>query len=265
MIHRPSGALLLHRRTAMMSQRSSTDGSTSTSASTSTSGPGAANGDGVEDPQARPLREALVREFVARGDITVPSVIEALRLVPRHLFAPKVPIARAYQNRPILIEAEQTVSQPSIVARMTEALELRGHERVLEIGTGSGYQTALLATLAREVYSIERIELLSTKAAERLARLGYANVQLRMGDGFAGWADEAPFDRIIVTAAPRDTPVALLEQLSLNGILIAPIGPAAHARLERYRSVVDAYVREDLGAVAFVEMRPGIEREGNLD
>lgn len=251
----------------MISQRSSTDGSTSTSTSPaiSTAASGATTGDGVEDPQARPLREALVRELVARGDVTVPSVIEALRLVPRHLFAPHVPIARAYQNRPILFEAEQTVSQPSIVARMTEALELQGHERVLEIGTGSGYQTAVLATLAREVCSIERIELLSTRARERLARLGYANVQLRVGDGFAGWADEAPFDRIIVTAAPRDMPAALLEQLSLNGILVAPIGPAAHSRLERFRSIVDAYVREDLGAVAFVEMRPGIEMQGDLD
>lgn len=249
----------------MISPRSSTDGSTSTSTSTAIATSGAMNGDAVEDPQARPLREALVRELVARGDVTVPSVIEALRLVPRHLFAPHVPIARAYQNRPILFEAEQTVSQPGIVARMTEALELQGHERVLEIGTGSGYQTAVLATLAREVYSIERIELLSMKAAERLARLGYANVRLLVGDGFAGWAAEAPFDRIIVTAAPRDTPAVLLEQLALNGILVAPIGPAAHSRLERYRSIFDAYVREDLGGVAFVEMRPGIELQGDLD
>jgi protein-L-isoaspartate(D-aspartate) O-methyltransferase len=245
----------------MISQRSSTDRSTTTSTATS----GAMSGDGVEDPQARTLREALVRELVARGDVTVPSVIEALRLVPRHLFAPHVPVVRAYHNRPILMEAEQTVSQPSIVARMTEALELKGHERVLEIGTGSGYQTAVLATLAREVCSIERIELLSKNAAERLARLGYANVQLRVGDGFAGWPDQAPFDRIIVTAAPRDTPAALLEQLSLNGILVAPIGPAAHSRLERFRSVIDAYIREDRGAVAFVEMRPGIELQGDLD
>ena len=219
----------------------------------------------TEDPQARPLREALVRELVARGDVTVPSVIEAMRLVPRHLFAPHVPIARAYQNRPLLLDADQTVSQPTIVARMTEALELKGHERVLEIGTGSGYQTAVLATLAREVYSIERIELLATKAAERLARLGYANVHLRLGDGFDGWPDEAPFDRIIVTAAPRETPAALLEQLSLNGILVAPIGPAAHSRLERFRSVIDAYIREDLGGVAFVEMRPGLDLQGDLD
>jgi protein-L-isoaspartate(D-aspartate) O-methyltransferase len=245
----------------MISPRSSSDSSTSAATSSS----GAARGDGVEERQARSLREALVGDLVARGDVTVPSVIEALRLVPRHLFTPHVPMERAYQNRPILLGLEQAISQPSIVARMTEALELEGHERVLEIGTGSGYQTAVLATLAREVCSIERIELLSTMAAERLARLGYANVHLRVGDGFAGWWDEAPFDRIIVTAAPRDTPAALLEQLSRNGILVAPIGPAAHARLERFRSIVGAYVREDLGAVAFVEMRPGIELQGALD
>jgi protein-L-isoaspartate(D-aspartate) O-methyltransferase len=195
----------------------------------------------------------------------VPSVIEALRLVPRHVFVPHLPIVRAYQNRPFLLAADQTISQPSIVARMTEALELQGHERVLEIGTGSGYQTAVLATLAREVYSIERIEQLATQATERLARLGYANVQVRLADGFGGWPEEAPFDRIIVTAAPRQTPAGLLEQLVLNGILVAPIGPAAHSRLERFRSVIDSYVREDLGAVAFVEMRPGIDLQSDWD
>jgi len=243
----------------MVSQRSSSVPSTSTSTATSSSG-------GVEeDPQARPLREALVRELVARGDVTEPSVIEALRLVPRHLFAPHVSIARAYQNRPLLLDSEQTISQPAIVARMTEALELQGHERVLEIGTGSGYQTAVLATLAREVYSIERVERLADSASERLARLGYANVHLRLGDGFAGWPEEGPFDRIIVTAAPREVPAALLQQLTLNGIFVAPIGPAAHSRLERFRNVVDAYVREDLGGVAFVEMRPGVDLQGDWD
>lgn len=219
----------------------------------------------TEDPQARPLREALVRELVARGDVTVPSVIEALRLVPRHLFVPHASMARSYHNRPLLLDEDQTVSQPSIVARMTEALELQGHERVLEIGTGSGYQSAILATLAREVFSVERIELLARAAAERLARLGYANVQVRLGDGFAGWPDEAPFDRIIVTAAPREMPATLLEQLVLGGTLVAPIGPAAHSRLERFRCAIESYIREDLGAVAFVEMRPGLELESDFD
>jgi protein-L-isoaspartate(D-aspartate) O-methyltransferase len=246
----------------MDSSRSSVTSSSSSSSSSSPSS--GIPGSGVaEDPQARPLREALVRELVARGDVTVPSVIEALRLVPRHLFVPHAPLARAYQNRPLLLDAEQTVSQPSIVARMTEALELQGHERVLEIGTGSGYQTALLATLAREVFSIERVELLARSAAERLARLGYANVHLRLGDGYGGWPDAAPFDRIIVTAAPREMPAALLEQLALGGTLVAPIGPAAHSRLERNRRVVESYLREDLGAVAFVEMRPGLELQSD--
>ena len=210
----------------------------------------------VEDPKARALRDALVRELVARGDATEPSVIEALRLVPRHLFVPHVAMAQAYANRPLLLAADEAISQPSLVARMTEALELQGHERVLEIGTGSGYQTAVLATLAREVYSIERVATLATKAAERLSRIGYTNVRVRSGDGFGGWTDDAPFDRIIVTAAPRETPVALLEQLTATGILVAPIGVAGHARLERFRSVAEAYVREDLGSVAFVEARP---------
>ena len=211
----------------------------------------------VEEPDARTLREALVRELVARGDATVPSVIEALRLVPRHLFVPHVPMVRAYANRPLLLDGDETISQPSLVARMTEALELQGHERVLEIGTGSGYQTAVLATLAREVYSIERVDALATKAADRLERMGYANVRVRSGDGFGGWADDAPFDRIVVTAAPREAPARLLHQLTATGILVAPIGVAGHARLERLRSAGGAYAREDLGPVAFVEARPG--------
>jgi protein-L-isoaspartate(D-aspartate) O-methyltransferase len=224
---------------------------------------------GTRDPadtlQARTFRETLVRELVASEYATVPSVIEALRLVPRHLFVPGVSLMRAYLNRPMPIDAAQTISQPAIVARMTEALELEGHERVLEIGTGSGYQTAVLSLLARDVFSIERIALLAEQAVERLVRLGYTNVHVRLGDGFAGWPEAAPFDRIIVTAAPLEPPRALFEQLAEGGILVAPIGPGSQARLVRFRKAAGDYVREDLGGVMFVEMLPGVDLQADPD
>ena len=217
---------------------------------------------GIPDdpPQAQSLRRALVRDLVAFGDVTIPSVIEALRLVPRHLFVPSSSLLRAYVNRPLPIGSGQTISQPSIVARMTEALDLKGHERVLEIGTGCGYQTAILATLAREVFSVERIEVLGTSAIERFQRLGYTNVHVRVGDGFLGWPEAAPFDRIIITAAPEELPVALLPQLADGGILVAPIGHATHARLGRLHKSAGAFAIEDLGGCSFVEMLPGVER-----
>lgn len=216
----------------------------------------------VDDPpEARSLRERLVRDLVRIGDATAPRVIEALRLVPRHLFVPGASLLRAYVNRALSIDAEQTISQPSIVARMTEALALRGSEKVLEIGTGSGYQAAILSLLCREVCSIERIALLAAQAADRLAQLGYANVRVQLGDGYGGWPEEAPFDRIIVTAAPLEIPRALFAQVADGGIVVAPVGPPARARLVRFRKSGPTYLREDLGGVAFVEMQEGVDAE----
>jgi protein-L-isoaspartate(D-aspartate) O-methyltransferase len=204
------------------------------------------------------MREALVRQLEAGGDAFTPSVVEALRLVPREAFVPGVPLQVAYGNFPVAIGREQTISQPSIVAQMTEALELAGHERVLEIGTGSGYQAAVLSLLAREVFSIERIEDLARQAASRLAELGYANVRVRIGDGYRGWPEEAPFDRIIVTAAPPRIPRALVDQLAEGGILVLPVGEVeASQSLLRIRKRNGELLVEDLGGVRFVEMVAG--------
>jgi protein-L-isoaspartate(D-aspartate) O-methyltransferase len=219
-----------------------------------------ARSDVMDDPpEASSLRRTLVRALVSLGDATTPSVIEALRLVPRHLFVPGASMLRAYVNNPISIGFGQTISQPSIVAQMTEALELGGHENVLEVGTGSGYQAAVLSLLVRDVFAIERIQPLAIQAAERLARLGYANVHVIVGDGYAGFSEEAPFDRVIVTAAPPEVPQALLDQLAEGGILVAPIGPPDASRLVRVRKVLGTCTREDLGAVRFVEMLSGVE------
>lgn len=221
-------------------------------------GPEAAFGSTTKD---RAMREALVRTLVSLGDASTPSVIEAMRLVPRHAFVPGASLEVAYANHPVLIGHDQTISQPSVVAMMTEALELGGHERVLEIGTGSGYQAAVLSLLAREVYSIERIEALAREAAIRLETLGYANVHVRAGDGYLGWPEAAPFDRILLTAAPPRVPDALMRQLADGGILIAPVGEedGPQALLRVRKRAGELYI-EELGGVEFVAMVRGEER-----
>jgi protein-L-isoaspartate(D-aspartate) O-methyltransferase len=216
----------------------------------------------LDSPEARNLREELVRELIAEGDLDSPSVIEAMRIVPRHVFVPDAPLVVAYANRPVSIGREQTISQPAVVALMTEALELTGHERVLEIGTGSGYQAAVLSLLAREVFSVERIELLAESARQHLDTLGCTNVHVRISDGWLGWSDLAPFDRIILTAAPNVLPPALLDQLAEGGILIAPVGDQGCfcQSLLRLRKIGGVIEEDDLGAVQFVEMKHGEER-----
>jgi protein-L-isoaspartate(D-aspartate) O-methyltransferase len=210
------------------------------------------------EKRARALREALVRRLEDLGDVSTPSVVEAMRLVPREAFVAGVPLDVAYGNFPIEIDHGQTISQPSIVGQMTEALALAGHERVLEIGTGSGYQAAVLSLLARAVYSVERIESLATRATAVLAELGYANVQVRLGDGHRGWPENAPFDRIIATAAPTRIPRALVEQLSDGGILVAPVGERDGPQsLLRIKKRSGELLVEDLGAVQFVAMIDG--------
>lgn len=205
--------------------------------------------------RARALREGLVKHLEDLGDVGTPSVVEAMRLVPREEFVPGVPLEIAYGNFPVDIGADQTISQPSIVGRMTEALSLSGHERVLEIGTGSGYQAAILSLLAREVFSIERVPSLATAAAARLSRLGYANVRVRCGDGYRGWPDEAPFDRVILTAAPPRIPRALVDQVANGGIFVAPVGERDGSQsLLRIRKRSGELFVEDLGGVKFVEM-----------
>jgi protein-L-isoaspartate(D-aspartate) O-methyltransferase len=170
------------------------------------------------------VSSALSRQLAEMG-IRDPRVLRAIAEVPRHLFVPPLLRRDAEANRPLPIGQGQTISQPFIVAYMTEALQLRGSERVLEIGTGSGYQAAILALLAREVFSIEIVPELAASAAELLLRtLALTNVRLRVGDGRRGWPEAAPFDRVLVTAAPAEIPAALIEQLAPGGRMVVPVG-----------------------------------------
>jgi len=206
-------------------------------------------------------RERMVAEQVAARGVRDPRVLAALREVPRHLFVPRELRAEAYQDHPLDIGHGQTISQPYVVAVMTELARVRPTSTVLEIGTGCGYQTALLAHLAREVYSIEYIEALATQAARVLVELGYHNVQVRAGDGSGGWPGKAPFDAIVITAAPRRVPAALLEQLKLGGRLVAPEGGVTQV-LRVYTRTETGFVVEDVLAVRFVPMVGGAERTG---
>lgn len=205
------------------------------------------------DDDALALREAMVRT-VAR-EVSAPSVLGALRDVPRHAFMPGASLERAYHDSPAAIGYGQTISQPSIVGIMTEALALSGNERVLEIGTGSGYQAAVLSRLAREVFSIEVVAPLADEARERLARLGYSNVRVRAGDGYLGWPEAAPFDRIVLTAAPESIPARLLSELADGGVLVAPVGAdGGDQRLVRIVRQGDTFLHDDLMGVRFVPM-----------
>ncbi|MBI3781274.1 MAG: protein-L-isoaspartate(D-aspartate) O-methyltransferase, partial [candidate division NC10 bacterium] len=158
-------------------------------------------------------RQRMVSEQLQRRGIAGPKVLQAMGKVHRHLFLEEALWGRAYGDYSLPIGEKQTISQPFMVALMTEALELQGHERVLEVGTGSGYQTAILAELASKVYSVERIKPLALRAMQRLESLGYYNILIRMGDGSVGWKEMAPFDAIVVTAGTPQAPMALIEQL----------------------------------------------------
>jgi protein-L-isoaspartate(D-aspartate) O-methyltransferase len=166
----------------------------------------------------------MVKTQIAARGITDKRVLEAMIRVPRHQFVPKVYRYLAHSDRPLPIGEEQTISQPYIVALMTEALGLKGEEKVLEIGTGSGYQAAVLAEIVKEVCSIEINERLGKSAQERLKQLGYNNVKVKVGDGYLGWPEYAPFDGIIVTCAPEDIPQPLVEQLAQGGKMVIPVG-----------------------------------------
>jgi protein-L-isoaspartate(D-aspartate) O-methyltransferase len=179
----------------------------------------------VSEPHPRAAaREAMVKQQLEGRGIRDPLTLRAMRAVPRHEFVPTELADEAYADHPLPIGHSQTISQPYVVAFMTEALGLVGGERVLEVGTGSGYQAAVLAEIAAEVYSIEIVPELGEQARERLARLGYANVHVRVGDGYAGWPDAAPFDAVIVTAAAPRVPEPLKQQLREGGRMILPVG-----------------------------------------
>lgn len=203
-------------------------------------------------PDARQL-ERLLQELNREG-INDPRVLGALERVPRELFVPSEYRSQALLNIPLPIGHGQTISQPYVVAVMTQALSLTGSESVLEVGTGSGYQCAVLAELCRNVTSIERIDSLATSARALLARLGYPNVDIRVGDGSQGCPDRAPFDAIMVTAASPSVPQALVDQLADGGRLILPVGPHHTQELALHIKRAEGLVSHQLGGVRFVPL-----------
>ena len=202
-------------------------------------------------------RERLVQRLEDQG-IRDRGVLDRMRAVPRHLFVDEALASRAYEDTALPIGFGQTISQPYIVARMTEALLESGPlQRVLEVGTGCGYQTAVLAPLVERVHTIERIGPLLERAKERLKELGIRNVRFRHGDGSAGWKSQAPFDGILVAAAPLVVPEELMKQLRVGGRLLVPVGPEGEQQLVRFTRREQRIERETLGPVAFVPLLGG--------
>jgi protein-L-isoaspartate(D-aspartate) O-methyltransferase len=193
------------------------------------------------------------KQIMARG-IDDQRVINAMLKVPRHLFIPENYRHYAYSDTPVPIGHGQTISQPYIVALMTEELNVSNADRVLEIGTGSGYQAAVLAEIVKEVYSIEIVEPLGKSAGARLKELGYENVRVTVGDGYLGWPDHAPFDRIIVTCAPTDIPEPLVDQLQEGGIMMIPVGTAGFQYLYRVKKYMGEAETEEVIPVSFVPL-----------
>jgi len=206
-------------------------------------------------------RDRLVQRLREQG-ISNPAVLERIRHVPRHIFVDEALASRAYEDTALPIGFGQTISQPYIVARMTEALLEGGPlQKVLEIGTGCGYQTAVLAPLVGRIYSIERIEGLQRRAKERLRELQIRNVRFRLGDGAQGWKSQAPFDGMLVAAAPLTVPDTLLAQLAMGGRLVMPVGAEGAQQLIRFVRREQGIERRVLGMVAFVPLVGGVSRE----
>lgn len=205
------------------------------------------------------LRERMVKDLAAKGGIRDQRVLEAMAQVPRHLFVASHLQGRAYGNHALPIGQEQTISQPWVVARMTELLRVAPEHTVLEIGTGSGYQAAILAHLARRVYSLERVGELAHDAIRRIRHLGLDNVKIQPFDGTLGWSDIAPVERILVTAGAPKAPQPLLDQLAIGGLLVVPEGSREDQRLVVYRRLKRGFQRSEKEAVSFV---PLIGRHG---
>lgn len=219
------------------------------------------SGSGHDGESHREERLAMVDAQIRRRGVTDERVLAVMEKVPRHVFVSPVDEKAAYADSPLPIGWGQTISQPYIVALMTALCRLGPDDRVLEIGSGSGYQTAVLAELAGDVYSIELVEHLGRRAAELLRNLGYSNVRARVGDGYAGWPEVAPFDAIIVTAAPPEVPQTLIDQLAEGGRLVIPVGISTQ-RLFLFEKKRGGVVRRKITDVRFVPMvRYGDERE----
>lgn len=202
-------------------------------------------------------RNLMVENQIYSRGITNPRVLDAFRSVPRDRFVPKDLIQKSYDDQALSIGLAQTISQPYIAAYMTDVLEIKSSDSVLEIGTGSGYQTAILATLASTVYTVERIDHLAQSARNLLTQLGYTNINFKVGDGHQGWAEYSPFDKIILTAAPATIPDELIAQLRVFGKLIGPTGSSDEQRLILLEKTRDGVEKSDLFPVRFVPMIEG--------
>ena len=220
-----------------------------------------ATGQPVTASRFETARNQMVDEAVVGGGVSDPRVIAAMRAVPRHEFVPPRQRRNAYFDMALPIGAGQTISPPYVVAFMTERLEPQSTDRVLEIGTGSGYQAAVLSPLVAAVYTIEIVDSLGHKAAQTLRRLGYKNVHAKVGDGYLGWPEHAPFDKIIVTCSPEDIPAPLVEQLAEGGRMVIPLGERFQQSLYLFRKVDGKLEREALEATFFVPMTGKAEEE----
>ena len=208
-----------------------------------------------DTPKYREARKEMVSTQIRLRGVSNKDVLSAMIEVPRHSFVPKKLVSQAYEDHPVPIGQGQTISQPYVVALMTESLKLKGDERVLEIGTGSGYQAAILARVAKEVYSIEIKERLYKKASKVLQSMGFTNVKTRHGDGYFGWAEAAPFDCIMITAAIDHIPPPLLKQLKKGGRLILPLGnPFSYQNLSMVTKYDNDYSVRQITGVLFVPM-----------
>lgn len=209
--------------------------------------------------------QAMIKEQIIARKITNKNVIEAMSSVDRELFVDQAWRHSSYTDFPLPIASGQTISQPYIVAFMTDAARLDKEAKILEIGTGSGYQTAILAKICKEVYTIERVQELAEGAKNRLKELGYNNVHFKAGDGYKGWSSKAPFDAIIVTAAPEEMPQELIKQLKMGGRLIVPIGYSGGQELTRLTKTPEGTKKDKLMAVRFVPMvKNNNSNEGKL-
>lgn len=215
----------------------------------------------VEEARATKARKTMVEEQLRDRDIKDPKVLEVMGKVPRHQFVPEKLRRFAYEDRPLPLSEGQTISQPYIVALMTQTARPTPRSRALEIGTGSGYQAAVLAELCKEVFSIEIVPSLADSAKKRLKELGYKNLTVRTGDGYQGWKDKAPFDLILVTAAPDHVPPALVEQLATGGRLVIPVGRPFQELLLLEKQADGTTRRQVIAPVAFVPMTGEAEKK----